>query len=249
MKNPALTLITLNIWGGHVKGPLFDFVSSRRDVDIFCLQEVYCKAPSIITNETRYINRDVFSDIQSLLPEHQGFFRPIVQGIYGIGMFVKKDIQVLDEGGVLIHGNKDYPGVGPTHSRWMQYAKCSFGGRPFTLFNVHGLWNGKGKTDTPERIAQSRRIKAPVDAAIGPRILCGDFNLKPETESLKLLAEGMHDHVKSSGVRSTRTSFYPGSEKFADYIFSTPDIVAQGFQVLEDEVSDHAPLFLEFSVN
>mgnify|MGYP005838739537 CR=1 FL=1 len=249
MENSALSLITLNIWGGHLEAPLFDFFSSKKDVDIFCLQEVYCKAPRIITNEERYINRDVFSDIQSFLPEHQGFFRPIVKGIYGIGMFIKKGIEVLDEGGVLIHENKDYPGIGPTHSRSMQYAKCSLGMRAFTLFNVHGLWNGKGKTDTPERIEQSKKIKAFVDATMGPKILCGDFNLTPEAESLRLLAEGMHDHVKFSGVGSTRTSYYPGSERFADYIFSTPDVETKSFEVLEDEVSDHAPLFFEFSMN
>ena len=39
-----MKLITLNIWGGHVRNPLMEFVSSHSDIDIFCLQEVYHNA-------------------------------------------------------------------------------------------------------------------------------------------------------------------------------------------------------------
>ena len=36
------------------------------------------------------------------------------------------------------------------------------------------------------------------------------------------------------------------TELFADYILVSPDIVVKHFQVLPDEVSDHAPLLVEF---
>ncbi len=80
----------------------------------------------------------------------------------------------------------------------------------------------------------------------GRRILCGDFNLTPHTQSLKMLASDMHNLVDIYQVTSTRTRLYPREEKFADYIFTSRDIAVNKFEVLKDEVSDHAPLFLDF---
>jgi endonuclease/exonuclease/phosphatase family metal-dependent hydrolase len=43
-------------------------------------------------------------------------------------------------------------------------------------------------------------------------------------------------------------SFYEKPEKFADYMFVSKGIAVRDFQVLPDEVSDHAPLFLDFDL-
>jgi hypothetical protein len=102
---------------------LINFIISKQDIDIFCFQEVYHKAQAKITDEAGYINLDIFSEIQSLLPNHTGYFRPVVQGIYGIAMFVKKYLLVIEEGEHIIHANDNYIGIGPTHSRILQYAK------------------------------------------------------------------------------------------------------------------------------
>ncbi len=244
----SLKLITLNIWGGHVKEPLLSFIKSKQDVDIFCFQEVYCKAEAKISDETRYINLDIFSEIQSLLPNHTGYFRPVVQGIYGIATFIKKHLRLIEEGEHLIHANDNYIGIGPTHSRILQYSRIEHMGQKFYVINVHGLWNGMGKGDSPERINQSLEIKNFLDSTNAPIILCGDFNLKPGTKSLEILSQEMDDHIKISGVQSTRTSFYPGAERFADYIYSSKNIDVQNFQVLPEEVSDHAALMMDFVI-
>jgi endonuclease/exonuclease/phosphatase family metal-dependent hydrolase len=111
---------------------------------------------------------------------------------------------------------------------------------------VHGLWNGKGKTDSVERIAQSQRIKQFLDTINNPKILCGDFNLRPDTESVKIIESGMRNLIKEYDIKSTRTSFYQKEEKYADYIFASADIIVNSFEVLNEEVSDHAPLLLDF---
>lgn len=160
-------------------------------------------------------------------------------------MFIKKEIEVIDEGDFIIHHNPEYLGFGPAHSRILQWAKCNMNGNSYTIMNVHGLWNGMGKTDTPERIAQSQKIKLFMDNINDRKILCGDFNLKPGTESLKIIAKDMHNLIEQYKIVSTRTSYYPKEEKFADYIFTSPDIKVNQFSVLTSEVSDHAPLFVD----
>lgn len=242
-----MKLITLNIWGGHVRDPLLKFVSAHRETDIFCLQEVYHNAQKKISNDEREVSLNIFSEIHSLLPEHQPFFRPVVQGTYGIGMFVKKGIKILDEEEIAIHENPAYPGNGPTHSRNLQWVRCQIGKKTFTIINVHGLWNGRGKTDSPERLAQSQKIKDFLDTVKTARILCGDLNLRPDTQSVQILERGIKNLIQHFNIQSTRTSLYPKEERFADYILTSPEIIIHNFEVLKDEVSDHSPLFLDFA--
>lgn len=242
-----MKLITLNIWGGHVRDPLLNFISAHRATDIFCFQEVYHNAPEKISTEERPVSLNIFSELQTLLPEHNGYFRPVVDNVFGIATFIKKEIDVLSEGEITIHENPTYIGRGPTHSRNMQFIECKINHKNFSVLNVHGLWNGKGKTDSPERIHQSKRIKRFMKSLRTPIILCGDFNLKPDTESLNILEEGMINLVKIHAVTSTRTNYYPKAEKFADYILISEGITTNRFEVMPDEVSDHAPLFLEFN--
>jgi endonuclease/exonuclease/phosphatase family metal-dependent hydrolase len=242
-----MKLITLNIWGGHVRNPLLEFIQLYKDTDIFCFQEVYHNAPKKISDEDRALSLNIFAEVQALLPEHQGFFKPVVDNVYGLGTFVKKPIDVLGEGEVTIHHNPDYPGHGPTHSRNLQWVECCINDQIYSIINVHGLWNGKGKTDSPERLAQSQRIHDFIATVRAPKVLCGDFNLRPDTESMRILEKDMINLVKIHNVQSTRTSYYPKAEKFADYIFTSPEINIHHFEVLKNEVSDHAPLLLDFA--
>ena len=242
-----MKLITLNIWGGHVRQSLLGFIQSQRDTDIFCFQEVYHNAPDKISNEDRKVSLAIFSELHALLPDHNAYFRPAVRDIYGLGTFIRKDINVLQEGDINIHTNPEYTGSGPCHSRNMQWLECCYDQKVFSILNVHGLWNGMGKSDTPARIAQSQRIKDFMDTINNPKILCGDLNLRPDTESLRLIEKDMHNLILLNNVKSTRTSLYPKPEKYADYIFTSPEIIVHKFEVLQDEVSDHAPLLLEFA--
>lgn len=241
-----MKLITLNIWGGHVQEPLLDFINTHQEVDIFCLQEVYHNALEKISDENREVCLNIFSKIQALLPYHEGFFKPVVNGVYGLSIFASKKIDILSEGEIQIHNNPNYNGIGPAHSRNLQWLECRIQQKTYTIFNVHALWNGQGKKDSPERIAQSEKIKNFIDGINTPKILCGDFNLRPDTRSIEIIEKNMRNLVKLHNIESTRTRYYPKEEKFADYIFTSEDIVVKTFEVLKHEVSDHAPLFLDF---
>ncbi|MCA0254069.1 MAG: endonuclease/exonuclease/phosphatase family protein [Proteobacteria bacterium] len=243
-----LKLMTLNIWGGHVESPLLGFIENYKGVDIFCLQEVYKDANAQISTEDRSLSLNIYSKIQGILKNHNGYFSPVVDGVYGLATFVKKDIEVMQYGQVKIHDNPNYIGKGPTHSRIMQNYDLKYKNTEFTVLNVHGLWNGNGKTDSPERIIQSNKIKDFVNKIDKPLILCGDFNLAPDTNSLKIVEDGMIDLVANNNILSTRTVLYPGKEKYADYIFCSYEIKILDFSVLPDVVSDHRPLLVKFGL-
>lgn len=243
-----MKLISLNLWGGRIYKPLVKFLTEHsEEVDIFCFQEIYHNATDKMSDELRNPRLNLFTELQQLLPGYNAFFRPAIKNVYGIGIFVKKNILVLDEGEIIIHSNQDYLGYGGNHSRNLQWAECKLNGKVYSILNVHGLWNGKGKTDTEDRILQSQRIKKFMSTLCHPIILCGDFNLHPETESLKMLEENMINLIKTHSVKSTRSHYYLKEEKFADYVFVSSDIKVKEFKVLQEPVSDHLPLWLEFS--
>lgn len=241
-----MKLITLNIWGGYLRNPLLRFIHNNRHIDFFCLQELYDNAHRPLAHKEE-LSLNIFSDLKKLLPEHQAIFKPAVENIYGIGIFVKNSIDIVSEGEIPIHEKQHYPGIGLNHDRNLQWVECKMGNQRFTIVNVHGLWNGKGKKDTPERLIQSQRIREFMDTVNTPKILCGDFNLRPDTESMKVLEKDMVNLVVTHNVRSTRTRFYTKEEKFADYILTSPAINVNNFSIMSDEVSDHAPLLLDFN--
>lgn len=243
-----MKLITLNIWGGHVKEGLLAFVKQQKDVDFLCLQEVYHRAPYRTSTDDKPICLDILDKMAEELPQHYFFFRPVVNNAYGLAIFVKKEIELLNEGEVVIHENPHYPGKGPTHQRNLQWVECGFQGKKFVVINTHFLWNGAGKGDSEDRIQQSKRVKDFLDSLSIPKVLCGDFNLRPDTNSIKILEKNMRNLVTDHQISSTRTSLYPKAERFADYVLVSEDVMVDDFKVLPDEVSDHSPLFMEFCV-
>lgn len=169
---------------------------------------------------------------------------------YGLLMLVRKERKVLVEGDVFVHKEQGFIPEGDTgfHARNMQFVTIETEKGNRTIMNFHGLWNGKGKTDTEERLQQSKKIGELTKKIKNPYVICGDFNLLPETESMKSLEDlGLRNLVTEYGITSTRTSFYTKPEKFADYVLTSEGIDVHTFKVLPDEVSDHSPLYLDFS--
>ena len=81
-----MKLISLNIWGGRMQDNLLEFITSNQDTDIFCFQEVYRKAQNVHTQAEISPVLDIYSEIQTKLTNHIGYFRPHVDIFYGIGI-------------------------------------------------------------------------------------------------------------------------------------------------------------------
>ena len=252
-----MRIISLNTWGGRAgKEKLLKFFKTHaHTTDIFCLQEMWSHAHKDLGGRTAggvtldysKIMVNGVREISELLTDFVPFFRPQLADNYGLLMFVRKDHKVIHEGDIFVYREKGYVSnddVG-NHARNIQYATVILNNRLVTIMNFHGLWNGKGKTDTEDRIQQSKNILEFIEKLDGNCVLCGDFNLLPNTESIKLLeAKGLRNLIKEYNISSTRTSFYTKPEKHADYIF-VKGIKVKLFEVLPDEISDHAPLLIE----
>lgn len=247
-----MKIISLNTWGGKIFQPLIAFLKQNAsDTDIFCFQEILAGGSG---QTTRGEMKSLYEDISNILVNHFGYFSEYGEGgyysessknldfKYGIAVFVKKEYKQSFVGNVALYDSAkkwtDYNG------RFAAGASMAVNVSDFTIVNVHGLWQEGGKKDSEARFEQSKLIINLASKAKGRKIICGDFNLKPDTESVKILEQSTTNLIKKFGITSTRSILYTKPEKFADYIFTSPDINVNHFEVLQDEVSDHLPLLL-----
>jgi exonuclease III len=256
-----MKIITLNLWAGTVYEPLMRFVESHsEDVGVFCFQEMlFGSKPGFTEKYKARIN--IFEEIQKRLPEFEvyKYYAPegaryfqdelLPEGVWaGQTIFVRKGIKVLDNGGFRTYIGKEAAGMtfGGKITGSCQWVEIEINGERMLVLNLHGLWQrNSGKIDTPERLVQSQVLQDFIKAKGEKTVLCGDFNLIPDGQSMQSLEEGLVNLIKESGVTSTRSSYYNKPVKLADYILISPEIQIKNFLVLPDEVSDHLPLSLE----
>ncbi|MEK9180600.1 MAG: endonuclease/exonuclease/phosphatase family protein [Patescibacteria group bacterium] len=264
----SLKLISLNTWGGQLFDDLMGFVKNRRDeTDIFCFQEIPMGERAVFTAE-HGIRENLFAELKTVLPDFQPlnyiataggkFDSKEIDFPFGTATFVRKNLKVGEHGGFQTYSESGFFAKSEKRTPTGTFFYAEVGN--YLVCNIHGIILREiGKDDTPDRLEQSKRIidflaarhDSPQAGRGGKQILCGDFNLKPQTESIAMLGRVMRNLIKDYGIESTRTELYRNMEKWqdpiADYVFVSPDIKVRDFKVLGDVVSDHSPLYVEFS--
>lgn len=133
--------------------------------------------------------------------------------------------------------------------RSVQNAIININGKNIQIINVHALWN-KDKIGDNRTIMQSDFILSKIRNDI-PCIVLGDFNLLPNTESIKMIDEKMINLIKEYNIKSTRPTFDDGLDKgnhVCDYIFVNDKVKVNDFKVINNNISDHLPLILDFDI-
>jgi len=255
-----MKLISLNTWSGRALHPLMNFFRKYADqIDIFCLQEVRNSSQESVDSRHpgEYLYGQLFDKISKELKDFEGSFAYFDEDKdkMSLATFWRHNVSLKTVEDFIVHKPEIPKETGSIvfSSRKLQYITIEYKGNEILVANYHGLWNNGPKTDTPERILQLKRIKKKLNEYEGPKIICGDFNLLPDTESMNILEKGMDNLVKKYNIQSTRTPLYrryedSNSPNFADYILISPEILVKNFKVLPELASDHAALFLEFEV-
>ena len=206
---------------------------------------------------------NLFRDVCQALPDHLGVFCPAAQGVlwdgetsipsqWGLATFVHRSLPIIGQVQGFVHkdyspvGYGDHPRSRSAHGvRVYDYAAK----RTLSVTHMHGLRDLNGKADTPERADQAHRLlglSQQVSAPGDVNVICGDFNVEADSETLRILGEaGFHELVTGRGFKSTRNSHYKKPGKFADYMLIDDEDAVRSFDVIYDpEVSDHCPLVL-----
>ena len=240
-----MKLITLNTWGGRINKPLLDFIENNKDIDIFCFQEINNDASSKVV-ESSEEDKNLFSHIQDVLPDFTGYFSPQVPGI-GHAIFIKKYLVVDNVGTHPILAEDEIVNMPDSFPRILQSIRLK--DLSLSIYNFHGVPKGE-KKDNPVREIQTNRVMEIINKDTNPKIIVGDFNLNPDTRAIATFESKFTNQIKESDYTTTRNHYYSKSKDFpfADYIFTSLEIKVLEFKVLNDEVSDHLPLLLNFEI-
>ncbi len=218
--------------------------------DIFCLQEVWEGGHEHKDIWGPNVDPALFTHLNEILPGFVSFFKPHYWNFFGLAIFIKKNIKILEEGDIFVFKDREdmfHDDNAVNHARNLEYITIETPKGVRTIANFHGLWNGISKEDTEERFSQAENIVRFLAGIKVPHVLCGDFNLLPDSESLKMIqGSHMRNLIKEFGITSTRASVYKKPGKFADYILVSEGINVKDFKVLPDEVSDHLAMQLDF---
>jgi len=270
-----MKLISLNVFGGKLYAPLLDFVHTEAPTtDIFCFQEVFRSNAAV--EMSRGIRTHLYEEFGAMLPDFQGFFSAEQDGYdfegpvdfdisTGQATFIRKSIHVASTEEVFVYRTRNTAENNETIPANMLCTRITQGIKDFSVINLHGLAHPPdhlarlektphflGHRDTPERLAQSEKILRFLEKERGAKILCGDFNLRPETQSFTMLEAGMRNLMREFHVERTRSRRSPhfGKENFdplVDYVLVSHDVEVQSLTAPDIDISDHLPLILEFS--
>jgi endonuclease/exonuclease/phosphatase family metal-dependent hydrolase len=252
-----MNIINLNTWAGVIKEPLIDFFEKYKDTDVFCLQEVlsdaYDEDLDCLTHEAGdSLCPNLYQKILDVLPEHVEFFTPLVGEHFGLACFVKKNISVLDHGEVMLYEASIFPDPkdpDADHNRKMQWLLLDDNNKHYLVMNVHGHWK-KNKLDDADTLQQSKTILEFIREFRNEgdekkelvKVLMGDFNVNPDTESVKMFNETMDNVVLQNGITTTRTSMHDSENQIIDYVFVSKGTPVDSFEILPEEVSDHVAM-------
>ncbi len=246
--------------------PLMEFIrAAAADTDFFCLQEIF-DSPEKNRTVSWGGRAAIYQDLCAALPDFTPYYAVAVKNFdgdnatdatdfpltHGIAIFARKNIAILSHGDFFIAGeNWQGPGTSDIFPHKFQYVRFEKNGTPYTLAHLHGIASPGTKRDTPERITQSQKIIDFLAGETGAKILGGDFNLLPDTESIRMIENiGMRNLITDFTIKTTRNQLsygqYPEAERqyFADFAFVSSAIRVTDFHVPQIEISDHLPLVL-----
>lgn len=242
--------------------------------DIVCLQEVTRKVED--TSLDYFITKDAIDKATPALihsffspnwvlrdfeiPNFHGkeIFKHDFGGFIEIGNYVRSRFKIVEGKGVFVQGdfsyvtnwkwNADHPGQEP---RMVQVVDLKIDNRKLRILNYHGIWS-RDKKDTDRTKSASNELLQLASEVADPTIICGDFNLFPNTESIKALKNRFRSLVDEFKIRSTRpkSNEHNSTRKrnVVDYIFINEKITVEKFDVIESDISDHLPLLIEFNI-
>ncbi len=256
-----MKILSLNIWGGRQGDLFFNYIKEySKTTDVFVFQEVFSSPEKTAVFNNARIN--LFQELKDILTDFKAFFIPTYEGWVdmdkvdfkvnsGQAIFVKKSIKVLSNGSEYIFGNAktEIHENFQNEPKTLQYVNLEFQSRNYLVINIHGLWYPGTKVDTSARLEQSKKILEFAGRFQSSKIIVGDFNLFPDTESIKMFDRDYKNLIQEYIITNTRNEVSwknnDNIQHFADFAFVSRDVQVVSFEVPYNLVSDHLPMILQ----
>lgn len=236
-----MKIIFLNCWQAKAGKAFFDFVEEEsKNTDIFCFQEA---------------TPDLYSTLSASMSGYKSLYKSSKILLFdkikcGQAIFIRKRFKINTSVKIPLYRELK------NNIGFLQCISVSVDGKGLWLGNLHGKAHPGHKLDTKIRLNQSKTIVDFFKTKKEAKIIGGDFNLLPQTKSIKMFEEkGYVNLIKKFNIPTTRNKLAwnqlkKNEEKqcFADYVFVSPEVKVKNFSVPNLEISDHLPLILDFEI-
>lgn len=253
-----MKLINFNLWiGGILWDELINFLK-QENADILALQEVYKTDEKGL--EPRF---NSFNELAQILGYQYTHFAPTFiedRGDYveqGNAIFSKYPLH--EENVQFFVGEfskrKDGRENFPFSPRNLQHVSIDLVGNTLHLINLQGVWAEHGE-DNEQRLKMAEIIlkEATTVKENEPLIICGDFNVKPNTNTIRMIEEKYTNVFKdmletSFNLKRKDLENYPGyATAVVDMIFINGLVNLEQKHVPEVDISDHLPQVIQFTL-
>lgn len=244
-----MKLIQLNIWGGKLGRQIIDFLQAEQP-DIVCMQEV-----NDLEGRAGYKFFATLDEIKAGSDLDNAFMSPAYASRYmerelEYGNAIASKFPISSSRTVFTNGQykrnfditKDDGNI-----RNLQVVELDTAGTKLNLLNHHGYHIKGSKAGDDNTIKAMQTIAQTIDSLHGPVILCGDFNLAPDSQSINIINQKLTNLSIANKLRSTYNQFGT-SDTVCDYIFVNNLVKVRSFKMSDEAVSDHKALILDFDI-
>lgn len=240
--------MTLNVWQGRLERVLLKHLE-QQNVDFACMQEAVDykgRTGGIISS---------YSKIGASLRLDQHFFSPLNATKFGnydlsFGNVIYSKLPLTQTENIFTRGSykADFDfDIDDYNIRAFQHVSVDVNDKKLHILNHHGHHIDAHKLGDDETLRQTNMIIEYIKQLDGAVILCGDFNLSPESESIKLYDSILRNLSVAYSLKTTR-SLLTYKEEVCDYIFVNDDIDVKDFSMDDTIISDHNALILDFEL-
>ncbi len=248
---------------------LADFIQAQQP-DILCLQEVTKKIDEQAKSE--FISQPAIDQASPALAYN--FFAPIwvmenfnkdnfhgdehfqfeLGGWAELGNYVRSRFPISQGKNVFVQNEFSYVtdwSCWPEDDvRAVQVTDIDLPETKLRILNYHGIWS-RDKLGTDLTLQACHKIKQLALEVDYPAIICGDFNLFPDTDSMQVFADQFESLVDTYKIKTTRpqsNELSAHNRNIVDYVLVSKGVKVSDFAVPDVAVSDHLPLVVEFSL-
>jgi endonuclease/exonuclease/phosphatase family metal-dependent hydrolase len=243
-----MKLINLNVWQGRLERVLLKHLETLNP-DFACLQE------AVDHNNFSLGLVSSYQKIGKSLGLDQQFFSSLLSTKLGnnklaFGNVIYSRIPFSQTSTVFTRGEHidDFDFDADDYNiRAFQHVLVEVEGKKLNILNHHGHHIDSHKLGDEETLRQVNQIADYIKGLDGAVILCGDFNLAPESESIKRLEAILRNLSVEYSLKTTRSRLTYKNE-VCDYIFVNENVDVKDFSMDETIISDHNALILDFDI-
>lgn len=266
----SIRLLSLNVALFETNNEKLSEFLLRQNPDIICLQEVADSSdpnvdPNFLSKDyidkaTQRLKYSFFGPTWEICNFHQKNFHQQENfsfefgGFLKAGNYLKARFKILKKSNVFIQNKiikfTDWSTWPKKQSKAVQVTDLQLPrSKNLRILNYHGIWT-KEKIGNQNTLAACQKICRLAKEVDYPVIITGDFNLFPDTASMRVLKDFIslvdNYHIQTTRPKSNELNHL--ERNVVDYIFVSKGIKINSFRVLNSDVSDHLPLILDFDL-